>query len=363
MTAPRIGPVSLRRRVAKAAIQARYAARPGKPLLPLRGIANAARFALTGRPRLRFCDLAVTYDCTLSCAHCSAARLRDDRRRLLTVDDYARLGDELVSNGVVAVQLTGGEPLARPDLEEIVRALKPSRLFVSVVTNSTLATQARLARLQAAGLDNLCVSVDDWDAAEHDRWRGAPGNRAAAFEALDRGLSIGLTGMVFHVVTRQNLHTAGFKRLIEATRRKGVLLVLGWAVPTGNWNANRAVLLTDDDLRYLESVHERFPHVRTDFETNYFHWGCGAGKEKLYVTAYGDVMPCAFVHVRFGNVLERPLREIRARALRIDWFREYNGRCLAATDPEFRERHMTKIFAADREPIDLREAGFEFDDE
>lgn len=360
MIKPRIKPVTLKRRLAKTWIQARYALRPGKPGLPFRAAGNALRSAL-GPPRLRFCDLALTYDCTMSCAHCSASKLVDRSRRVMTVDDYARLAEELIANGVIAVQLTGGEPFLRPDLEAIVRSLRPSKLFISVVTNSSLVTRARLERLAEAGLDNICVSLDHWDPALHDRCRGTPGNRDAALAALDTGLALGLRGMVFHVVTHQNLRTVAFRRLVEATRRKKVLLVIGWAVPAGNWNANTDVLLTDDDLLYLESVHERFPHVRTDFETNYFTWGCGAVKEKLYITCYGDVMPCAFVHLRLGNIYDEPLAEIRARAMSIDWFRQYNGRCLAATDHEFRERHMTRIFESPTEPISLRDAGFDIE--
>jgi MoaA/NifB/PqqE/SkfB family radical SAM enzyme len=359
MIKPRLKPVTLRRRLAKYLIQARYSARPGKPLLRLRALGNYARVLATGKPRLRFCDLALTYDCTMSCAHCSASKLEDSQRPVMTVADYAELGRELVENGVVAVQLTGGEPFLRADLEEIIRALGPERLFISVVTNSSLATKQRLESLCRAGLDNLCVSIDDWDACSHDLGRGRPGNHAKALEVLDQALELGLTGMVFHVVTHQNIRSAGLQRLIEHTKRRGVLLVIGWAVPAGNWNANTDVLLTDEDLLYLESIHERYPHVRTDFETNYLDWGCGAGKEKLYITAYGDVMPCAFVHISFGNIFEESLADIRRRAMKIDWFRHYNGRCLAATDREFIDEHLTRVFESAHEPISLAQAGLE----
>jgi len=86
------------------------------------------------------------------------------------------------------------------------------------------------------------------------------------------------------VATHANLRTDAFAKLIEFTKSNRILVLVGWAVPTGNWNANDDVLLTEDDLAYLETMHERYPHVRTDFEANYFRWGCGAGKEKLYIT-------------------------------------------------------------------------------
>jgi len=353
MIKPRIKPVTLGRRVAKYVVQARYGSRPTKPALKWRALGNYGRYLRSGRPPLRFCDLAVTYDCNMVCAHCSAARLGDPSREPMTVADYARLGGELRRAGVLSVQITGGEPLLRDDLEEIIAALN-----VSVVTNSSLATRERLRSLKGAGLDNLCVSIDSWDEAEHDAARGSRGNRALALTTLEAGLAEGLTGMVFHVVTHQGLQgTPSLMRLVDYTTRKGVLLVLGWAVPAGNWNANRDVLLDDDDLLHLESIHERYPHVRTDFETNYFHWGCGAVKEKLYITPYGDVLPCAFVHVSLGNVFETPIETIRQSAMAIDWFREHNGRCLAATDREFIDEHMARIFESPHEPVSLEEAG------
>jgi MoaA/NifB/PqqE/SkfB family radical SAM enzyme len=357
MVTARTTRVTLGRRLAKYVIQSAYAARPGKPSLKWRALRNYARYVVDGRPRLRFCDLAVTYDCTMSCAHCSAGRLGDARRRPMSVDDYGRLGDELVEAGVLAVQLTGGEPLVRGDLEEIIRALGPSRLFVSVVTNSSLATRARLESLAAAGLDNVCVSLDAWQASEHDRVRGAAGNRDQALATLGTALELGLRGMVFHVVTHESLRSDALPRLVEHTERLGVLLVLGWAVPAGSWNGRLEVLLTDEDLASLERIHEQHLHVRTDFETNYFHWGCGAVKEKLYVSCYGDVLPCAFVHIRLGNVFEEPIADIRRRALAIDWFSEYNGRCLAATDRTFIDAHLSRVFGASSEPISLEQAG------
>jgi MoaA/NifB/PqqE/SkfB family radical SAM enzyme len=357
MLKPRLKPVTLRRRIAKYVIQYRYASRPAKPALRRRSVANYLSYVLRRRTPLRFCDIAVSYDCNLKCQHCSASRLDQPEGRRMNVRDYQRLGQELVDNGVLAVQLTGGEPLLHPELEEVISALQPSKLFVSLVTNGSRTTRERLRRLQLRGLDNICISLDAWEPTIHDRQRGRPGSHDEALTALETGLDLGLSGMVFHVVTPTNIYSHDLLRLVQYTQRKGVLLVLGWAVPAGNWNGNYEVLLTKEHLLHLESLHERYPHVRTDFETNYFQWGCGAVKEKLYVTSYGDVLPCAFVHIRLGNIFEESLSSIRQRALAVPWFQGYNGRCLAATDPDFLSQHFTKIVAAPKEPITLEEAG------
>ena len=354
--------ITLRRRIARYSLTLKYLFLKGKPLVPVRTVYNYLYYAVTGRPRLRYVDLALSYNCNLNCIHCSTTRLKDAGRREMTVEDYRRLGKQLIQNGVLVVQLTGGEPLARPDVEDIIRALNPSRLFISMSTNGLLLTPERLKRLKKAGLDNISISVDDMDPREHDRWRRKEGAQAQALKALDMVLDAGFRGMIFTVVTHQNVRSENLGRLAEYSRKKGVLLLLGWAVPTGNWNANMDVLLTEDDLAYLDKFQEQYLHVRTDFESNYFRWGCGAGKEKLYITPYGDVIACAFVHVRFGNIFQKPLSEIREKALLIDWFKDYKTLCLAANNREFQEKHLSRIFVADKEPISMKEAGFDVEE-
>jgi hypothetical protein len=136
-----------------------------------------------------------------------------------------------------------------------------------------------------------------------------------------------------------------------------VLLSIGWAVPVGRWNDHEEVLLTDDDLEYLRRLHEKHLHVRTDFEANYFHFGCGAVKERLYLTTSGDVIPCPFLHIRLGNVFREPLASIRRRALQIPAFQGYSRLCLAANDRQFRREHLEPVRASAAAPISLAEAG------
>jgi len=350
--------VTLARRLGRYLVARRYASTSRKPVVMLRALRNHLHLLFTGESRLRSVSLAVSYRCNLSCIHCSAAKFMDRGKEDIAVEDFARLGDELAKNGAYIIQLTGGEPLLRKDLEDIVRALDPSRFYVSINTNTMLVTAERLCSLRAAGVDNIAISIDAWDADEHERFRRKKGIHAQSVKVLDMILDAGLSVMVFAVVTHQNVRSQAFINLCEFTRNKGVVLVAGWAVPCGNWNGNDEVLLTADDLEYLETIHEKYLHVRTDFEANYHHWGCPAVKEKLYVTSYGDVVPCDFLHVGLGNIFRNSIAEIRANALKVDWFREYNALCLACNDRDFQALHLTKMFAAKKDPVPLEEAGF-----
>jgi len=350
--------VTLGRRVGRYLTSRRYASTSRKPKVVLRALRNHLHLLLTGEARLRSVSLSVSYKCNLSCIHCSAAKFMDRGKQDMGVEDFKRLGNELAKNGAYIVQFTGGEPLLRQDLEDLVGALDPSRFYISVNTNTTLVTPERLRSLKEAGVDNVAISIDVWDVQEHERFRKRKGIHHQSVKVLDMILEAGLSAMVFAVVTHQNVRTQGFVDLCEYTKQKGVVLVAGWAVPCGNWNGNDEVLLSADDLEYLETIHEKYLHVRTDFDANYHHWGCPAVKEKLYISSYGDVVPCDFLHVGLGNILRNSIAEIRQNALKVEWFREYNALCLACNDRDFQELHLSKMFAAKTDPVPLEEAGF-----
>ena len=115
----------------------------------------------------------------------------------------------------------------------------------------------------------------------------------------------------------------------------GAILSLNLAVPAGNWKGCDDFILTAADRAKLNAHIKANPHVRTDFQSNWRKRGCPAFKEKCYLSPYGDVIPCPFIHVKFGNVREQSLKEIRSNALRQKWLRVYHPVCIAAESREF----------------------------
>ena len=107
------------------------------------------------------------------------------------------------------------------------------------------------------------------------------------------------------------------------------------AVPIGFWKGNYDGMITKEDRILLDRMREEYPFSKTDFETNYFQKGCGAIKEKLYINAYGEVMPCPFIQITFGNILRDDVDILRDRAFQYGYFRNYARCCLAAEDMEF----------------------------
>ena len=114
----------------------------------------------------------VTHSCCADCVHCDKGGIKPDRAHM-TLDDYRRVSEEL-KPGVC--QMSGGEPLLRDDLEDIIRAVKrPSGLpMVVCVSNSWLMTEERYLSLRDAGVSLFSISLDFPD-ERHDDFRRIPG--------------------------------------------------------------------------------------------------------------------------------------------------------------------------------------------
>jgi len=333
----------------------RYAFRPRKPLLLMRLAEAVLRSMVLRQMRLRYVDFAVDFACNLRCAHCFATALQNDRRPRMSPADYRRVAEQAMALGAVNFSFQGGEPLLFADLDAVIGACAPERNLISVTTNGTLLTLENLRRLRQTGVDILTVSLDSAVAEEHDRFRGAKGAFAKALAGIKQAQAMGFCVTLGTVVTHQNLRTPGIAALARLAQELRCLLYFILPVAAGRWTQEREMSLTPDDLALLETWTRSSPYLRTDFQANLYSYGCGAAKEILYLTPYGDVLVCPFIHIAFGNILHEPLAAIRQRALAIPYFAHYHKKCLAASDGEFISRHLSRTWTARQLPLAAEE--------
>ena len=334
----------------------KYAFRPLKPLLVLRLAGTFLGIFLLRRRPLRYVDTAIGYTCNLHCRHCFATALRREGRRRMTPAEYGDIVRQAMRLGAVNFSFQGGEPTLYPELLEFIRNSAPGRNLISVTTNATLLDQDRILELKRAGVDILTISLDSARAEEHDAFRGVPGTFDKVMRTIAAARKCGVNVTLGAVASHQNIRSQGLLDLIELAHRLGVILFLALAVPVGKWSASGEVLLTPEDRAFLDGLLARYPLLRTDFDANFVHRGCGAVKEILYLTPYGDVLACPFIHAALGNVFESSLAEIRDQALTNPDFACYAQRCLAAEDPEFMARNLGPFYGEDGAPRPLRPA-------
>ena len=307
------------------------------------------------RQPMRFVDLAINYYCNFNCTHCSAKHLVNKERYNMKPEEYSLVAKKLEKSGVVLVHLTGGEPLLNPKLKEIVTAINPSHFIMSIQTNAFLATEEKIKALKDMGMDIFCVSIDSGDGEEHDKFRKQPGSYERNIQAIKLAQKYGLRTSISTCVSHENIDSPGLKKIIAVAKELNSLCFFNLAVPVGNWEDNSGIAITPTDREKISALLKEYPHCRIDFQTSYNIEGCPAMKEKFYITSYGDVMPCPFIQISFGNILQEDIKTIRQRALGIDYFKKYHNYCLAAEDPKFYELVYSKLGDKKVLPINHKE--------
>ncbi len=269
----------------------------------------------SGRPWPVITNFAVTPHCPCSCRHCSFAHRVPEELPLARLKEAIGEVQEL---GTSVIGLTGGEPLLRTDLEEIVAAVG-DRSMSLVFTTGWQLTRERVRALREAGLGVPVVSLDHWRPEVHDARRGVEGIHAGAVRAIELFREEGFYVAVSFVPDRALLRDrTELERTLAFIRDLGVNdMRLTSPILSGQLTARHDWLLTPEDVGVVFEIQERLTKTRGEpgcFAYDYFEseqiYGCGAGYNYMFVDAGGNVCPCDFTMISFGNIKERPIAEI-----------------------------------------------------
>ncbi len=253
----------------------------------------------------------VTDSCTCYCKHCDHGGPRDTSRDLKP-SEYRHYMEVLRP---CVVQVSGGEPLMREDLSEIIRNIKSDSglPFIILVSNWSLMTEQRYIQLREAGVDEFCVSLDFPD-ERHDEFRGLPGLYRHLSNLMPKAAALGFDDIVLN-----NCITAANVEEINAAADKaaewGVNINYSAYSPrrTGcrdyflNNENQRAAL--DRGLKKLKERMNRSNWITNNMTTleatsRYFSSGgtphCKAGLRWLVVTSDGALQPCSMQFKRYG---------------------------------------------------------------
>ncbi len=305
---------------------------------------------MSAAPRPYTLIAELTYRCPLGCAYCSNPLELARSANELATEDWARVFAEAAAMGILQLNLTGGEPLVRRDLEALVAAARERELYVNLITSGIPADAERLRGLAAAGLDSLQLSVQDvdpqgaaWIAGRSDAaWtelgsaerspsreveEPSQGSRLIdaklATAAAVRELGLPLTLNV--VLHRGNI--ARVPQLVALAERLGAIRLelantqaLGWALVNRDEllpSAEEIELARRDAAAARERLRGRMEilFVRPDYYTDRPR-ACmdGWARRYLLVTPDGVALPChqarSITTLAWENVRQRPLAAI-----------------------------------------------------
>src|SRR6516225_1490790 len=267
----------------------------------------------------------LTHRCPLGCPYCSNPLTLDKRADELDAATWARVFREAAALGVLQVHLSGGEPAARRDLPEIVKAAREAGLYNNLITSAVGLTPQNLAALSDAGLDHVQISIQDSDAASADHIAGYKGasarKRAIAKEVVNLGLPL-TVNMVVHRVNIGRVQAMVELALSLGATRVEIAHVqfYGWALK------NRASLMptreqVEEAVRQVELLRAKhqgrivIDAVVPDYYAR-FPKPCvgGWGRRSLNVTPAGRVLPChaaeSIPGLEFWSVTDHSLRDI-----------------------------------------------------
>ncbi len=267
--------------------------------------------------------LYATYTCNFACDHCLTSS-DPKAERGLSFDTIARLIREMSELGVRWLVITGGEPLVREDLLDIVELAKTKGLAVHLSTNGSLVEryQDRLAR---ARLDSVLTSVDGLEET-NDRFRRHPGAFKQAFRTLELFQEMGVRSRLVNTVAHpRNLHE--LDELGDRIRASGATAWrIALALPSGRVKGEDRFYLSDDQIRwvleFIRNQRARFPVYLSEQAGYLGPWAlqvrsapfmCWDGLRHFAILPTGDVVGSGVVFedaFSEGNVHNRSLKEI-----------------------------------------------------
>jgi AdoMet-dependent heme synthase len=285
----------------------------------------------------------VTQACDLACVHCRASAQPDRNPMELSTDEGTGLIDQIAAMQVPVFVLTGGDPIKRPDLFELIGHARSRGVRVSLTPSATpLLTREIIVRLKEAGLARLAVSMDGACAETHDAFRGMSGSFARTINAVRWANEIGLPVQINTTFSRRNI--GEIDQIVSLMENLNITL---WSafflVPTGRGKLND-LLSADEFEQVFAKIHGLSKTASFDIKTteaqHYRRYllqqkaaerragvseaspeksadligraprGLNDGKGFVFVSHIGEVFPSGFLPVSAGSIRQQPLSAI-----------------------------------------------------
>jgi|GEM_PF-562799 len=289
---------------------------------------------------------AVNDVCDATCEHCSFFEAVEDKSKtVLSLEHAKKLVCDAQELGVSVINFTGGEPLLRKDLPELIKSVDKNLSTAVLFTNGSL-LRKRAKELKLAGLDGVFISIDYANATDHDRFRKKEGLFDKAIEGIKYAKTLGLTTGISGTLTPESLKHGEMERIIELGKETGVHeVILFDALPSGRYK-NR-LDLQGDDQDWVEQMIAKSKRYNADpsypgvlvvpYMLSHRSVGCSCGTSYFYASPYGDIMSCDFNSAIQGNMIERPLYKIWDEMTSSSPYNQAKWGGCKVRDPAFRE--------------------------
>jgi AdoMet-dependent heme synthase len=341
----------------------------------------------------------VTQSCDLACKHCRAAAQPIPHPDQLTHEEGKALIDQIAEMHIPIFVFTGGDPLKRKDVFDLIRYAAGRGVHVAVTPSATpLLTREQIFKMKEAGVVRLGISLDGSTPEIHDAFRGLPGAWARTIQAIEWANEAGIPIQVHSTISRHNQHDLdGLCNLFEK------LAIVMWnvffLVPVGRGQLDD--LLSGEEfeevfgkiyelshrvnfqIKTTEAMHYRRYLLQHNLEERKFGHGNGHphgagyepgaptadaatrnrswatrrvndGKGFVFISHVGNVYPSGFLPIHAGNIRETPLAEIYRNAPIFKALRDTSrleGKCGACEYKEICGGSRARAYALTGDPL------------
>ncbi|HSQ21237.1 MAG TPA: radical SAM protein, partial [Coriobacteriia bacterium] len=312
----------------------------------------------TGIKAPRIIAWEITRSCNLSCAHCRAAAEFGHYHGELSLGKIKEVIDDIVTISNPIIILTGGEPLMRPDIWEIIDYCHEKGAMPVIGTNATLITEDIAAKMAEHKIPRISVSIDFPTAEGHDSFRGQPGCFDQSIEGIKIAKRHGVGVQINTTVTTLNAHL--IDEIHDLAESLGVdAFHIFMLVPTGRGSDMLDKELPPEEYeRVLTWAYHRqktsplhfkptdSPHyyriirqlakaegkkvTREEYGLDAMTRGCLGGITFCFVSHTGDIQPCGYFDMQLGNVKDQPFSQIWTESKVFNELRDYSllkGKC------------------------------------
>ena len=297
----------------------------------------------------------VLYNCNAKCRTCLRWQVEPDPQALST-EEGRRLIAELASSGVMHLSFSGGEPLLRRDIYDLIACAKEHKLTTSLVSNGLLINERRANHLTLCGLDAIYVSIDGSTPELNDSLRGIDGYLHLALEAMENLKSYrnNRCPKIFVIMTLNKANMYDIENvalLVKKMSLDGLSLQLAVASPAVMYEVAPELQLTKNDATALQAVIDRVVRLYGDYltmdETYYrqmvgyitepkrlHHPNNAAGFTFVTIDPRGNVYPDPFKTELMGNIRQESFEKIwfGKRASEIRESMASNGHAISGYD-------------------------------